>query len=525
MSSTSRLVAPAFNKILSLRRLSSSSSSSPFDHTAPSAVALLSSLVLQEHTPSSAALSLIRAQPSLADELYALIAVSGKSDAPLTPGSLAILHSLAACHRIPPSSASLLSQLLARFSSPDDATSFLRDSLAAGAPAPDVYAFNSLLTALGRAGDLRGMTELFTSMRGASVQPNVVTYGILLNGLCKAGRVGEALKVLGGMSRPGSDVRPDIVILNTVVDGLCKTGRLQEAIMFVDERMRRVHVCAPNTVTYNCLADAFCRVGDVGMACEVVGRMEKEGVPPNVVTMNTIVGGLCRVGRVGAALEFFREKRTAWPETKGNAMTYSTLVSAFLHCNNVGMAMELFHEMADQGHPPDAIMYFTMISGLTQARRLEDACTMASSMKKAGFKLDAKAYNILIGGFCRKKRLREAYELLAEMKGAGLQPDGLQDKNMPEKAFELMDQMRDERCTPDYVTLDILMEWLPGIGETERLKPFMQQWDLKDNHGGDKAPFLGARREVKGAAGGRYLRSRAATTRDGETGTRGTSRC
>jgi hypothetical protein len=52
---------------------------------------------------------------------------------------------------------------------------------------------------------------------------------------------------------------------------------------------------------------------------------------------------------------------------------------------------------------------------------------------------------------------------------------------MPEKAFELMDRMREERCTPDYVTMDVLMDWLPEIGETERLKCFMQHRDQKDN--------------------------------------------
>nr|CAB3470202.1 unnamed protein product [Digitaria exilis] len=201
MSSTRRLVAPAFNKAQSLRRRLSSTASSPSDETAADVLAGLH----QERALSSATLSLLRAKPGLADELYALIAESGKKPhAPLAPASLAILHSLAACHRIAPSSASLLSRLLARFRCPADAASFLRDSLAAGAPAPGVSAFNSLLAALGRAGNLRGMTELFTSMTGASVQPDVVTYGILLNGLCKAGRAEEALKVLDGMSRPGS---------------------------------------------------------------------------------------------------------------------------------------------------------------------------------------------------------------------------------------------------------------------------------------------------------------------------------
>lgn len=47
---------------------------------------------------------------------------------------------------------------------------------------------------------------------------------------------------------------------------------------------------------------------------------------------------------------------------------------------------------------------------------------------------------------------------------------GFQDKKILEKAFELMDQMREERCTPDKVTMDALIEWLHVISETDRLK-------------------------------------------------------
>lgn len=39
---------------------------------------------------------------------------------------------------------------------------------------------------------------------------------------------------------------------------------------------------------------------------------------------------------------------------------------------------------------------------------------------------------------------------------------------MPEKAFELMDHMMEERCTPDYVSIDVLMEWPTVIGEKEK---------------------------------------------------------
>ena len=58
---------------------------------------------------------------------------------------------------------------------------------------------------------------------------------------------------------------------------------------------------------------------EIGKACELMGRMEREGVMPNVVTLNTLVSGMCRDGKVSSAVDFFRQN--SWVGAKGNAVT------------------------------------------------------------------------------------------------------------------------------------------------------------------------------------------------------------
>ncbi|RVW47048.1 Pentatricopeptide repeat-containing protein, mitochondrial [Vitis vinifera] len=55
---------------------------------------------------------------------------------------------------------------------------------------------NALLTALGRAREFKRMNTLLAEMKEMDIQPNVVTFGILINHLCKFRRVDEALEVL-----------------------------------------------------------------------------------------------------------------------------------------------------------------------------------------------------------------------------------------------------------------------------------------------------------------------------------------
>ncbi|KAJ8900603.1 hypothetical protein K2173_025380 [Erythroxylum novogranatense] len=454
-----------------------------------------------------------------------------------------------------------------------------------------VESCNALLTGLGRNGDIKGMNELMEKMKGIQIKPNVITFGILINQLCKFRRVDDALEVLkqmnGGEGEQEVSIEPDIVIYNTLIDGLCKVGRLEEGVGWM-ERMR-LKGCDPNIVTYNCLIDGFCKDGQLERGLELFDEMNREGgsVVPNVVTVNTLVDGMCRHGRVNSAFEFFGEMQRKG--LKGNVVSYTVLINAFCNVNNLDRAMEIFDQMRSGGCIPDALVYYTLISGLSRAGKMDEACSILSNLKEGGYCPDIVCYNDLIGGYCKRMKFDKAYNLFKQMKEFGLKPDsvtynilisyfarrgdlkfalrllkgmikdgvvptvvtygalihaycflekvdkaiqifkdmdatskvvpntviynilieslckhnhvelalslfddmkvkrvrpntttynaifkGLKEKRWLKTAFELMDKMIGQSCHPDYITLEILTEWLPAVGEAEKLRNFVQ---------------------------------------------------
>ncbi|KAK7292729.1 hypothetical protein RJT34_15581 [Clitoria ternatea] len=463
--------------------------------------------------------------------------------------------------------------------------------------AVDVASCNALLTGLGRERDIQRMNKVLAEMEERKIQPSVVTFGILVNHLCKARRIDEALQVLDRLRSErrnnGVSVEPDVVLFNTLIDGLCKVGKEEDGLRLLEE-MKTVNKIRPTCVTYNCLIDGFCKAGNIDKAQELFCWMNKDGVQPSVVTLNTLVNGMCKHGRVHSAVDFLNEMKGKG--VKGNAVTYTALISAFCGVNNINKAMQYFEEMLSSECSPDAIAYYTLISGLCIAGRMNDASIVVSKLKQEGFGLDIACYNVLISGFCKKKKLERVYEMLNEMEETGVKPNtvtyntlvsylgktgdfatatkmlrkmieeglkpsvvtygalihaycskknvdegmklfeemcskskvtpntvvynilidalcknndvemavslmddmkvkgvkpdtttynailkGVRDKKMLNKAFELMDRMVEDACRPDYITMEVLTDWLSAVGEIEKLKRFVQEYQISSD--------------------------------------------
>ncbi|KAL0710646.1 hypothetical protein Bca4012_017624 [Brassica carinata] len=60
-------------------------------------------------------------------------------------------------------------------------------------------------------------------------EPDLVTYGAVVNGVCKRGNIDLALILLKNMEK-GS-----VVIYNTVIDGLCKYKHVDDALNMFNE--------------------------------------------------------------------------------------------------------------------------------------------------------------------------------------------------------------------------------------------------------------------------------------------------
>jgi pentatricopeptide repeat protein len=74
---------------------------------------------------------------------------------------------------------------------------------------------------------------------------------------------------------------PAMITYNAFINGLCKEGRLQQALGMLDVLVQTGH--QPNEITYNTLINGICKVGNLEKAKELLQEMLEKDCRPDIV--------------------------------------------------------------------------------------------------------------------------------------------------------------------------------------------------------------------------------------------------
>jgi pentatricopeptide repeat protein len=150
--------------------------------------------------------------------------------------------------------------------------------------APDAQCYNTLIAALCRNGQFRDARFRLDQMErpGVRCAPDSYTYTVLVSWYCRIG-VGtgcrkatrriiyEAGKLFRRMGEKA--LQPDVVTYNCLINGLCKTYRVERAHELFDEMLG----CAPKRVTYNSFVRYYSVVNEVEKAVGWMRQMVARG--------------------------------------------------------------------------------------------------------------------------------------------------------------------------------------------------------------------------------------------------------
>jgi pentatricopeptide repeat protein len=122
--------------------------------------------------------------------------------------------------------------------------------------------------------------------------PNVVTYTVLINNLCKSGYLSSAeircKEMLAGRFLPNS------FTYNCFLNYMATEGELEKAKVLHAAMLKG---CLANTVTFNTLIKGFCKVGQIQEAIDLMQKITESGFFPDCISYSTIINELSKMGK------------------------------------------------------------------------------------------------------------------------------------------------------------------------------------------------------------------------------------
>ncbi|XP_071900851.1 uncharacterized protein [Coffea arabica] len=353
---------------------------------------------------------------------------------------------------------------------------------------PNVVTFTALIDGHCKAGDVERAYQIYARMVGnenipdvdmyfrgsdeSAKEVNVVTYGALVDGLCKvhkAGKLDEAQSIYTRMLERGYN--PSLYTYSSFLDRLFKDKRLDLAIKVLSKMLE--NSCAPNVVIYTEMVDGLCKVGKTDEAYKLLLMMEEKGCQPNVVTYTSMIDGFGKVGKLDRCSELFQ--RMSMKGCAPNYITYAVLINHYSVAGLLDEAYQLLEEMRKTYWPVQMASYRKVIEGfnkefITSLGLLTDISQVDSVVPVIPI------YKLLIHSFNKAGRLEVALELLEEISSSSSSPstmanmyssliESLCHSHKVEKAFELYVDMINRGLIPE---LGVFVNLIRGLINVNR---------------------------------------------------------
>lgn len=287
--------------------------------------------------------------------------------------------------------------------------------------------YGSIIKAFGQARDLPNVLAVWTDMQDRGVAPTPMCLGCMVDALVKASRTQEAWHLVN--EHP---LIANTVVYSTLLKGFARMRQPDKLEAVYHEMQERKVEC--NVITFNTMIDMHCRCGQMDRVKCLLSDMRSFGVRPDSVTTSMLVKGYCGSGNVREAL---RVLRTA---TVVDEVLYITVLGALARLRQLKEAKRLVQEMMDRGRRPSQHMLALLVK-------------CADDPDSAFQILD------VIAGRCALRPNLFVYTALMQL---------CVQTHQIERAFGLLDTMRNDRVHPDKVFFSAMLRGCVVAGEWDR---------------------------------------------------------
>lgn len=257
----------------------------------------------------------------------------------------------------------------------DEASEAVRIFLRAKAEGvePTSFLYNALIGKLGKARRIDDCLFYFGEMRNLGIRPTSVTYGTIVNALCRVSDEKFAEELFEEMeSMPNYKPRP--APYHSLMQFFLTTKRDRSKVLAYYERMRSKNI-VPTTHTFKLLIDTYATLEPVNMeaAEAVLGQIRSSGAQPDAVHFSSLI------------------------HAKGCVQ------------HDMAGARALFDEvMANKHIPAQACLYQALFEAMVANHQIADTEAIVMDMRRRGVAMTPYIANSLIHGWALANDISKA---------------------------------------------------------------------------------------------------------------------
>ncbi|KAL2865703.1 pentatricopeptide repeat protein [Aspergillus lucknowensis] len=245
---------------------------------------------------------------------------------------------------------------------------------------PTSFLYNALIGKLGKARRIDDCLQYFAEMRANNVRPTSVTYGTIVNALCRVSDERFAEEMFEEMeSMPNYKPRP--APYNSMIQYFLNTKRDRSKVLAYYERMLSRNI-KPTMHTYKLLIDAHASLEPVDMeaAEKVLETIKASKQEPEAVHYASLIhANGCVMQDMEAALNVFNSA-VSNPKVQVQPCLYQALLESMVANNQVAQSEAIVRDMTKRRVEMTAYIANTLIHGWAAEGNLQKASAIYNSI-------------------------------------------------------------------------------------------------------------------------------------------------
>ncbi|XVE69530.1 hypothetical protein DITRI_Ditri09bG0159400 [Diplodiscus trichospermus] len=239
---------------------------------------------------------------------------------------------------------------------------------------PEFATVNPILMAFAEMGRMDDFCKLLEQMQklGFSVIDDLSKFFLFVVG--KEERTVMAVQVFSELKMKGYNSVP---IYNILMEALCKTGKVKQALSLFQE-VKDLNF-KPDSSTYSIAIICYVEDEDIKEACVCHNKIIEMSCVPSVDAYYSLAKGLCKIREIDASIMLVRD---CLGNVTSGPMTFKYALTILLACKlGAEKVMEVLNEMVQDGLPLDNIICSAIIYGMCKYVTIEEARKVFANLR------------------------------------------------------------------------------------------------------------------------------------------------